>query len=37
MEMKIFGLFDSTTVEVKDPGLKRVINLNPKSEYGRKT
>ncbi len=30
MEMKIFGLFDSTTVEVKDPGLKRVVNLQPK-------
>ena len=30
MEMKIFGLFDPTTVEVKDPGLKRVVNLQPK-------
>jgi len=30
MEMKIFGLFDATTVQVKDPGLKRVVNLQPK-------
>ncbi|MAH47810.1 30S ribosomal protein S7 [Candidatus Pacearchaeota archaeon] len=30
MEMKIFGLFDASTVEVKDPGLKRVVNLQPK-------
>lgn len=30
VEMKIFGLFDSTNVRVEDPGLKRVVNLNPK-------
>ena len=30
MEMKIFDLFDVETVEVKDPGLKRVVNLQPK-------
>jgi small subunit ribosomal protein S7 len=30
MEMKIFGLFSSEGIEVKDPGLKRVVNLTPK-------
>lgn len=30
VEMKIFGLFDANEVKVEDPGLKRVINLNPK-------
>ena len=30
MEMKIFGLFDSSEVRVEDPGLKKVINLNAK-------
>ena len=30
VEMKIFGLFDASEVRVEDPGLKRVINLNPK-------
>ncbi|RMD45792.1 30S ribosomal protein S7 [Candidatus Pacearchaeota archaeon] len=29
-ELKIFGLFDSSSVTVSDPGLKRVINLNAK-------
>jgi len=28
--MKVFGLFDPTEVHVEDPGLKRVINLNPR-------
>ncbi|MCK5321366.1 30S ribosomal protein S7, partial [Candidatus Pacearchaeota archaeon] len=30
MEMKVFGLFDSSEVRVEDPGLKKVINLNAK-------
>jgi len=30
MQLKIFGLFDPTEVRVEDPGLKKVINLNPK-------
>ena len=30
MEMKVFGLFDTSEVDVKDPGLKRVINLQPR-------
>jgi small subunit ribosomal protein S7 len=30
MQMKIFGLFDASEVKVADPGLKKVINLNPK-------
>lgn len=30
MEMKVFGLFDSTEVKINDPGLKRVINLSPR-------
>ena len=30
MEMKVFGLFDTTEVHVEDPGLKKVINLSPK-------
>jgi len=28
MQMKIFGLFDTTEVKIEDPGLKKVINLN---------
>jgi small subunit ribosomal protein S7 len=30
VEMKVFGLFDASEVRVEDPGMKRVINLNPK-------
>jgi len=30
VEMKVFGLFDSSEVRVEDPGLKRVVNLNAK-------
>mgnify|MGYP001449180791 CR=1 FL=1 len=30
VEMKVFGLFDASEVSVSDPGLKRVINLQPK-------
>ena len=30
MEMKIFNLFSMEDVNVEDPGLKRVINLQPK-------
>jgi small subunit ribosomal protein S7 len=30
VEMKVFGLFDANEVRVEDPGLKRVINLQPK-------
>lgn len=30
MEMKVFGLFDASEVRVEDPGLKKVINLQPK-------
>lgn len=29
-KMKIFGLFSGEGIEVKDPGLKRVVNLQPK-------
>jgi small subunit ribosomal protein S7 len=28
VQMKVFGLFDTTEVRVEDPGLKKVINLN---------
>ena len=30
VQMKIFGLFDVSEVRVEDPGMKRVINLQPK-------
>jgi small subunit ribosomal protein S7 len=30
VQMKIFGLFDASEVRVEDPGMKKVINLNPK-------
>jgi small subunit ribosomal protein S7 len=30
MQLKVFGLYDSTEVHVEDPGLKKVINLSPK-------
>jgi len=30
MDIKIFGLFDGAGVQVEEPGLKRVINLEPK-------
>jgi len=30
MEIKIFGLYSSEGIQVEDPGLKRVINLDPK-------
>jgi small subunit ribosomal protein S7 len=30
VQMKIFGIFDISEVKVEDPGLKRVVNLNPK-------
>jgi len=30
VEMKVFGMFDASEVRVEDPGLKKVINLNPK-------
>lgn len=30
MEMKVFGMFDASEVRVEDPGMKKVINLNPK-------
>ncbi len=30
MVMKIFGLFSTQDVKVEDPGLRRVINLDPK-------
>lgn len=29
-QMKVFGLYDATEVRVEDPGLKKVINLQPK-------
>lgn len=29
-QMKIFGLYDAGEVRVEDPGLKRVINMQPK-------
>jgi small subunit ribosomal protein S7 len=29
-DFKIFDLYDTTGIEVKDPGLKRVINLQPR-------
>ena len=28
--MKVFGLYDASEVSVSDPGLKKVVNLNPK-------
>ena len=30
VQMKIFGIYDSSEVRVEDPGLKKVINLNAK-------
>jgi len=30
IEMKIFGLYDASSVRVEDPGMKKVINLNAK-------
>jgi small subunit ribosomal protein S7 len=30
VQMKVFGLFDASEVRVEDPGMKKVINLNPK-------
>jgi len=30
LNMKVFGLYDITSVRVDDPGLKSVINLTPK-------
>jgi len=30
MQLKVFGLYDPTEVRVEDPGLKKVINLQPK-------
>ncbi|MCK5449597.1 30S ribosomal protein S7 [Candidatus Pacearchaeota archaeon] len=30
VEMKVFGLFDTSEIRVEDPGLKRVINLDAK-------
>ena len=30
MQMKVFGMYDVGEVKVSDPGLKKVINLNPK-------
>lgn len=30
MQMKVFGKYDANEVKVMDPGLKKVINLNPK-------
>ena len=37
-QMKVFGKYDITEVRIEDPGLKKVINLNPKlmlKSYGR--
>jgi len=39
-EFKIFDLYDLSEIEVKDPGLKQVINLQPKlilKSHGRNT
>ena len=30
IQMKVFGLYDASEVRVEDPGMKKVINLNPK-------
>lgn len=30
VQMKVFGLYDASEISVKDPSLKRVINLTPK-------
>ena len=30
VQMKVFGLFDASEVRVEDPGMKKVINLQPK-------
>lgn len=30
MQMKVFGMYDASEVKVMDPGLKKVINLNPR-------
>lgn len=30
VEMKVFGEFDASEVRIEDPGLKRVVNLQPK-------
>jgi len=30
IQFKIFDLYETANIEVKDPGLKRAINLNPK-------
>ncbi|MBU3923435.1 MAG: 30S ribosomal protein S7 [Nanoarchaeota archaeon] len=30
VQMKVFGMYDASEVRVEDPGLKKVINLQPK-------
>ncbi len=30
VQMKVFGMFDASEVRIEDPGLKKVVNLNPK-------
>lgn len=30
VQMKVFGMFDASEVRVEDPGMKKVINLQPK-------
>ena len=30
VQMKVFGLYDASEVSIKDPSLKRVVNISPK-------